>query len=78
MRLCQTEWDCLKEISLHERINRNQLISFIEQNKVPEMGLTSAIRFFTLNYYRKLAVKHLAAKSQNKNLSRYIYDIFHH
>ncbi len=52
MRLCLKEWSALEDVCLNEKISRNILISLIEDNKNPLLGLTYATRLFLLLYYR--------------------------
>ena len=69
MRLCLKEWSALDDICLFEKINRNILISLIENNKNPSLGLTYATRLFLLLYYKSKAFK------QKETLETIIHEI---
>ncbi|MDR1694836.1 MAG: ribbon-helix-helix domain-containing protein [Lactobacillaceae bacterium] len=53
VRLCDKEWHALDEICKEEKIKRKNLINQIKNHKNKQLGLTPAIRLFTLLYYRK-------------------------
>lgn len=55
MRLCCKEWTALDAICTKERLNRNQLISMIENNKNQKLGLSYSTRLFALLYYQSAA-----------------------
>ena len=55
MRLCCKEWNALDDICLREKINRNNLIAMIEDNKDHNLGLAYATRLFLLLYYKSIA-----------------------
>tara|TARA_Y100000746_G_C15442293_1_gene423445 strand:- start:1480 stop:1707 length:228 start_codon:yes stop_codon:yes gene_type:complete len=47
-----TFWTSLNEIAGKENKGINQLITEIDENKNKDNGLASAVRVFTLNYYK--------------------------
>lgn len=51
IRLCDKEWHALDEICKAEKIKRKALIERIKINKNDKLGLTPAIRLFTIIYY---------------------------
>lgn len=52
IRLCDQEWDALDKICKEENVKRKELIEQIRINKNNQLGLTPAIRLFTLLYYK--------------------------
>ncbi|MCM1322649.1 MAG: ribbon-helix-helix domain-containing protein [Acetobacter sp.] len=56
MRLASAEWLALDSICKKERVKRNYLIELIKKNKDTKMGLTSAVRLFTLIYFYHLLI----------------------
>ncbi|MDD4555749.1 MAG: ribbon-helix-helix domain-containing protein [Alphaproteobacteria bacterium] len=54
IRLCEKEWEAFDEICLNKKIKRKALIEKIKEKKSACMGLTPAIRLFTLLYYKAL------------------------
>lgn len=55
MRLCYKEWEAIDNICLKEKINRNRLISMIENAKDQKLGLSYSTRLFALLYYETAA-----------------------
>ena len=55
MRLCRKEWCALEEVCSREQMNRNELLSMIEDNKNNRLGLAYATRLFLLLYYKSIA-----------------------
>lgn len=53
VRLCDKEWSALDDICKEERIKRKHLINQIKEHKNKKLGLTPAIRLFTLLYYKQ-------------------------
>ena len=52
VRLCDSEWHALDHICKEERVKRKDLIGKIQGGKHESLGLTPAIRLFTLLYYK--------------------------
>ncbi|MBP5353348.1 MAG: ribbon-helix-helix domain-containing protein [Alphaproteobacteria bacterium] len=50
MRLTQTEWIILNHICRQEKINRKKLLEMIEEKRDTALGLTPAVRLFSLLY----------------------------
>ena len=50
MRLTQTEWVILNHICRREKINRKRLLEMIEVKRDTTLGLTPAVRLFSLLY----------------------------
>lgn len=50
MRLTKSEWIILDDICLKERIKRKRLLEIINANKDEQIGLTPAVRLFSLLY----------------------------
>lgn len=76
VRLAPAEWDAIDEICKQEKLDRKKLFEMIELNKNKNLGFTSAIRVFTIIYYRKssLSKKHA---SDNKNIYSPVFDAMH-
>ena len=55
MRLAKSEWYILDRICIRENIKRNQLLEIIDKHRTPELGLTPAVRLFSLLYMHNLA-----------------------
>ncbi len=51
MRLTNTEWHIIDEICYAEKIKRKTLFEKIQKHHHKCMGLTPAVRLFSLNYY---------------------------
>jgi predicted DNA-binding ribbon-helix-helix protein len=56
MRLEPEIWDALKEICQRDSMRLGELVRRIEQNN-PGAGRTSAVRVFTLQYFRAAATE---------------------
>jgi len=67
MRLATAEWSALEFICTRENIKRNQLLELIDSHKNNKMGLTNAVRLFSIVY-----LHHLFAEKQHPsyNLSK--------
>ena len=59
MRLAQNEWIILQNICRQEKIARKELLELIEQKRDKELGLTAAVRLFSLLYMYAKANKSL-------------------
>jgi predicted DNA-binding ribbon-helix-helix protein len=46
-------WDGLRDIAKARNISVNKLITEIDAGRSPDMGLSSALRVFVLEYYRQ-------------------------
>lgn len=53
IRLCNGEWNALDELCRNEKLKRREILENIKKNKDEILGLTAAIRLFTLLYYQK-------------------------
>lgn len=51
MRLTNTEWHIIDEICYREKLKRKTLFEKIKDNHNPCLGMTPAIRLFSLTYY---------------------------
>ena len=67
MRLAQDEWLILQTICRNEKIARKKLLEMIEQKRDKCIGLTAAVRLFSLLY---LYVK--TTKTQPKSIENII------
>ena len=54
-------WDSLKEVAAHEKISVAALITRIDTDR-EHANLSSTIRLYVLDHYRRLAEQALAAK----------------
>ena len=57
MRLANAEWQILDYICYAEKMRRKNLLELIDQNRNPELGLTAAVRLFSLRYLDSLMPK---------------------
>lgn len=57
MRLTNIEWQILNKICLREKIKRKNLLELIEDSRSDKLGLTPAVRLFTLIYLYLTAYK---------------------
>ena len=57
MRLAVSEWQILDHICYAEKIKRKNLLELIDQNRHNELGLTAAVRLFSLHYLDSLTPK---------------------
>lgn len=55
MRLAKSEWYILDRICIRENLKRNQLLEIINEHRSPGLGLTPAVRLFSLLYMHNLA-----------------------
>lgn len=55
MRLAKSEWYILDRICIRENLKRNQLLEIINEHRTPGLGLTPAVRLFSLLYMHNLA-----------------------
>ena len=55
MRLTSSEWYILNRICIRENLKRDQLINLINNNRIPNLGLTPTVRLFSLLYLNNLA-----------------------
>ncbi len=69
MRLCSKEWSAIDNICAKEHLNRNQLISMIENRKNRNLGLAYSTRLFALLYYQS------AADNKKVNIQNIINDL---
>lgn len=69
MRLCGKEWSAIDSICTKEHLNRNQLISMIENSKNQNLGLSYSTRLFALLYYQS------AAANKKVNIQNIINDL---
>ena len=51
MRLTDIEWKIIDEICYTEKLKRKALFEKIQDNRSSCLGMTPAIRLFSLNYY---------------------------
>lgn len=54
MRLTNPEWEAINMICKREHIPRKTLFELIDMNYDKKIGLTGAIRLFTIIYYKNL------------------------
>lgn len=59
MRLAKSEWYILDRICVRENLRRNQLLQLIDQHRDKNIGLTPAVRLFSLLYLHDLARRNL-------------------
>lgn len=57
IRLAKEEWDAFDIICNQENIKRSHLINLINTNKNTQMGLTYAVRLFSIVYFHHLLIK---------------------
>lgn len=57
MRLAKEEWNAFDLICDREHVKRDNLIDLIEGNKNVQMGLTYAVRLFSIIYFHDLLIK---------------------
>jgi predicted DNA-binding ribbon-helix-helix protein len=57
MRLANAEWRILDCICYAEKMKRKNLLELIDQKRNPELGLTAAVRLFSLRYLDSLTDK---------------------
>ncbi len=80
--LTNLEWDAFDTLCEIERIRRNILINLIATYKTKEnqlSGLTCGVRLFTLQYFKKQAVrprKNQAQKPDFNNIFKILKEIF--
>ena len=55
MRLTSSEWYTLNRICIRENLKKDQLINLINNNRIPNLGLTPTVRLFSLLYLNNLA-----------------------
>ncbi|MEP3524172.1 MAG: ribbon-helix-helix domain-containing protein [Hyphomicrobiales bacterium] len=46
-------WDALRDIATHEKTSPTEIIMRIDEKRLPEDNLSSAIRIYILHYYQK-------------------------
>lgn len=54
MRLAPSEWEAIDLICEKENISRKTLFELIDLNRDTKIGLTAAIRLFTIIYYKNV------------------------
>ena len=57
MRLAKEEWNAFDIICSREHVKRDNLIDLIDNNKNVQMGLTYAVRLFSIVYFHDLLIK---------------------
>lgn len=65
MRLTNTEWHIIDEICYNEKLKRKRLFEKIVNHRNPCLGLTPAIRLFSLSYYYLKSKPHPDHKNQD-------------
>lgn len=65
MRLTNTEWRMIDEICYNEKLKRKILFEKILKHHNPCLGLTPAIRLFSLSYYYLKSKPHLNCKNHD-------------
>lgn len=68
MRLAQSEWYILQNICQNEKITRKTLLEMIEQKRDKQLGLTAAVRLFTLLYLYAQTTKAKYTKGSIENI----------
>lgn len=72
MRLTTEEWEILDTICYNEKIRRKELLELIEDNRDSNIGLTPAVRLFSLLY---LFSKVKKTTSISTNVKKILEDI---
>ena len=78
VRLCNSEWLALEDLCKRERVPRNRLIEAIENsnhNNNQKIGLTGAIRLFSIIYYHTLS-NEFPYKANVASKNEYLNQIF--
>ena len=71
MRLASIEWQILDHICYAEKLKRKIILEMTDKNRDPNLGLTAAVRLFSLHYLDSLAHKNslgYAIASNHRNL----------
>ena len=57
VRLCNKEWRALEEICGIEHVSKNEILSFLEEQKCNTLGLTYSARVFMIEYFKRAATR---------------------